>query len=82
MHTISKPPVILDLPGRLGRNTGHGFRGLAVRLLMTCLETLAIWQERAAARYRLAEMDDRMLRDIALSRADTEREIRKPFWRP
>lgn len=81
MHTILKPPVILDLPGRLGRNTGRGFRALAARLLMTCLETLAIWQERTAARYRLAEMDDRLLKDIARSRADTEREIRKPFWR-
>lgn len=81
MHTISKPPVLLEIPGRLGRKPGHGFRELAIRFLMTCLETLAVWQERAAARYRLAEMDDRLLNDIALSRADIEPEVRKPFWR-
>jgi len=27
-------------------------------------------------------MDDRMLRDVGLSRADLEPEIRKPVWRP
>jgi len=26
-------------------------------------------------------MDDRLLRDIGLSRADAKREINKPFWR-
>jgi uncharacterized protein YjiS (DUF1127 family) len=27
-------------------------------------------------------MDDHLLRDIGLSRADLEHEIEKPFWRP
>jgi uncharacterized protein YjiS (DUF1127 family) len=35
---------------------------------------------RAAERHLLAALDDRMLKDIGLSRADVEREIRKRFW--
>ncbi len=44
--------------------------------------TLEMWQDRANQRHRLLEMDDRMLRDVGLSRADAEREGRKPFWKP
>ena len=40
------------------------------------------WQERASTRHRLMTLDDRMLKDIGLSRADAEREGRKPFWHP
>jgi len=32
-------------------------------------------------RRHLAHMDDRLLRDIGLSRLDAKREINKPFWR-
>ena len=32
-------------------------------------------------RARLAELDDRMLKDIGLTRADAEFLINKPFWR-
>jgi uncharacterized protein YjiS (DUF1127 family) len=39
-------------------------------------------RERARTRRALARLDDRLLRDIGLSRADIEREIEKPFWRP
>jgi uncharacterized protein YjiS (DUF1127 family) len=27
-------------------------------------------------------LDDRLLRDVGLSRAEAEREAHKPFWRP
>ena len=40
------------------------------------------WQERARMRRGLAAMDDRLLRDIGLSRADVHRETEKPFWLP
>lgn len=45
------------------------------------LETLARWQAVRFEREHLASFDDRMLQDIGLSRADVEREYRKPFWR-
>ena len=37
-------------------------------------------RHRASERHLLATLDDRMLKDLCLSRADIEREIRKPFW--
>lgn len=45
-------------------------------------ETLLVWQERAVERRRLFDLDQRMLRDIGLTRAEAEREAAKPFWRP
>ena len=45
------------------------------------LSLVFLWQDRMRQRHQLAEMDDYMLRDIGLSRADAERESRKHFWR-
>ncbi|HSR72010.1 MAG TPA: DUF1127 domain-containing protein [Kiloniellales bacterium] len=43
--------------------------------------TLLDWQERASQRTQLASLDDHLLKDIGLSRADVERESALPFWR-
>ena len=43
--------------------------------------TLTIWQKRYADRRRLLELDDRLLLDIGLSRAEVIAEASKPFWR-
>jgi uncharacterized protein YjiS (DUF1127 family) len=43
---------------------------------------LLTWQERASERANLAALDDHMLKDMGLSRADVEHESSKPFWRP
>jgi uncharacterized protein YjiS (DUF1127 family) len=40
------------------------------------------WTDRMRQRRHLAELDDRLLQDIGLSRADVEAEISRPFWRP
>ena len=42
--------------------------------------TLATWSERLKQRAALAEMDERMLKDIGLSRAHAQVEADKPFW--
>ena len=59
---------------------------LALRVLArACVEggrTLALWRERARQRRHLSELDDRLLRDIGLTRHQVRDEYRKPFWRP
>jgi len=39
------------------------------------------WSERGAQRRRLRQLDDHLLHDMGLSRADVEQEVSKPFWR-
>jgi len=38
------------------------------------------WLERARQRHALSELDEHMLKDIGLTRADVTRETDKPFW--
>lgn len=44
------------------------------------LEILTLWRNRARQRRSLARLDDRLLRDAGISRADALREVHKPFW--
>jgi len=44
------------------------------------LSVAAAWFERARSRDTLARMDDRMLADIGLTRAEAESEAARPFW--
>ncbi len=53
---------------RLGDHLGRG------------LDQLLLCAERAGQRHRLGELNDHMLRDIGLSRADVMAETTKPFW--
>lgn len=46
------------------------------------VDMLLQFHERARQRQALMALDDRLLRDIGVSRADAEREASKPFWRP
>ncbi len=57
----------------IGRNSA--------RLVLAILNRIDVWQARSAQRWRLAALDDRLLKDFGVSRCDTEAEIRKPFWR-
>ena len=50
-------------------------------LLDSVFCTLLVWQERARQRRHLARLDDRLLRDVGLGRAEAEAEYSKPFWR-
>lgn len=42
---------------------------------------LGEWRQRSRERAQLAALDERMLRDIGISRGDVLHEINKPFWR-
>ena len=61
----------------LVRSRPSGIRWLSPLRLFALL---ALWSERAAQRHRLAQLDDRMLSDIGVSRADAYRESSKWFW--
>lgn len=50
--------------------------------LAAFVETVLAWQERARQRRQLALMEDRLLRDMGISRAQVAWEAEKPFWRP
>ncbi len=55
--------------------------GRLARLPLAILETLLVWQERDQQRRHLAALDDRLLSDMGMSRADAAREAAVPFWR-
>ena len=55
--------------------------GVRVRL-RAALTRLHDWYEVYRQRRALLGLDDAMLKDIGLSRADAIREGSKPFWRP
>jgi uncharacterized protein YjiS (DUF1127 family) len=46
-----------------------------------CRSLWDTWQQRARQRRQLAELDDRQLDDIGISRAEALCEAAKPFWR-
>ena len=41
---------------------------------------IRMWFQRSHQRRALAELDDRMLRDIGVTRSQAQREAAKPFW--
>jgi uncharacterized protein YjiS (DUF1127 family) len=51
--------------------------GLVTRLF----DLIFVWRNRARQRRHLAELDDRLLRDIGISSIEVEHEISLPFWR-
>lgn len=69
------------------RGDVHGYaRSFTARLTRSCeaahiARRLVEWRARATQRRVLAMLNDHILQDIGLSRADVEREVSKPFWR-
>ena len=57
----------------------HGSLGVAIQSLIAALEE---WWVRGQQRRALGRLDDRLLKDIGLTRADVEHELSKPFWQP
>jgi uncharacterized protein YjiS (DUF1127 family) len=53
----------------------------ARRWLVRVLEVLRTWSERARQRRELMSLDDNLLRDIGISRAEAMGEAAKAFWR-
>ena len=68
-----------DVDGRIAgaRRSAHSAGNAAGRLFGALRE----WRRRAKDRAQLAALDDRMLADIGISRAEAEFLGNKPFWR-
>jgi len=77
MHTI------LTTAGPAGRLADDSRSGSAssAHLERTWFDLMMAWIERGGQRRRLEALDDHMLKDIGLARADVVRECAKPFWR-
>ena len=52
-----------------------------VLLCESAWETTKVWRKRNRDRNQLASLNDRLLRDIGLTRAEVDLEINKPFWK-
>ena len=55
---------------------GKAGTGFATRVF----DRVFVWLDLARQRRHLAELDDRLLRDIGLSRVEVEQELERPFW--
>jgi uncharacterized protein YjiS (DUF1127 family) len=65
-----------------GVRAGHsGFVGTVRSWLARGWSVLRIWANTLSTRRGLAEMDDRMLADLGISRAQADFELRRAPWR-
>ncbi|HTO85271.1 MAG TPA: DUF1127 domain-containing protein [Methylomirabilota bacterium] len=73
----------MDTILRIARPAGGAARGFeaGASRLRGVLRALVTWSARSRQRRALAGLDDAMLKDIGLSRADIAFEAAKPFWR-
>ena len=87
MHTITRPgPLRRRLGSPLGsplsqsRPPGLGLGSGILGALARLVDIVLTWQDRAAQRAALARMDERMLKDIGITRSEALQEARRPFW--
>ncbi|TDJ66959.1 MAG: DUF1127 domain-containing protein [Proteobacteria bacterium] len=57
-----------------------GLGGVARNWIQNGVVTAFGWWDRARQRHHLLQLDDRLLKDVGLTRAGVEREAAKPFW--
>lgn len=74
--------ILLSTPGRTAETEFRpSFRQSSLGALVSIVNRLLVWQERARQRAALASLEPHLLKDIGVSAADAEREARKPFWK-
>ncbi len=71
----------LGVAGLYAYGTRAGLLDMLWRPVARLPATLLRWHRRAAERRHLSQLNDRLLKDIGLTRYDVEREVAKPFWR-
>jgi uncharacterized protein YjiS (DUF1127 family) len=73
--------IATPLPQRLREPwLAHAWRTLNAAALRA-VDTILTWHERARMRHQLLMLDDRLLRDIGITRVEARNEAEKPFWR-
>ncbi len=77
MGTIGKT-IDAVRPGASSIRSGR--RAPGPRLLSVSLGLVLRWMDRARQRRALQALDDRLLKDIGVTRADVELETAKWFW--
>ena len=73
-RTTGTSPVTLMAPVRV-------LAAIVVRPLLWTLDRLMTANDRWRQRQALLRLDDHLLKDIGITRADAEGEGAKPFWR-
>jgi uncharacterized protein YjiS (DUF1127 family) len=73
MHTIGSTEYLAGFSARPATPWRDIARGT--------LRLIALWHERGRQRQALASLDERLLRDIGITRSQAARECNKPFWR-
>ncbi|MFQ5545373.1 MAG: DUF1127 domain-containing protein [Acidiferrobacterales bacterium] len=58
-----------------------GLGGVARTWIQNGVAIALGWWDRTRQRQHLLQLDDRLLKDVGLTRADVERETAKPFWK-
>jgi uncharacterized protein YjiS (DUF1127 family) len=58
-----------------------GLGGVARNWIQNGVTIALGWWDRARQRHHLLQLDDRLLKDVGLTRADVEGEAAKPFWK-
>lgn len=58
-----------------------GAPGMVFDAPLRLLRISRVWRERCRQRQHLVSLDDHHLDDIGVTRAQAQREYRKPFWR-
>ena len=66
----------------LAHRAAHAVSTLVAGVVVGVPNTLYTWQQRYRMRRELAHPDERLLRDMGISRYDAVREARRPFWLP
>jgi uncharacterized protein YjiS (DUF1127 family) len=67
------------LAGTAG-DSGPRRKAFAAPIVTPVADLFSTWLERVRERRQLHALDDRMLKDIGLTRADVEYEAQKRFW--
>lgn len=78
---MSTHSILPQMPSSALAHATHSLRDLLLQAIQATYATLVRWNDRQMQRNYLNELDERLLRDMGLSRRDVRQEALKPFWR-